>query len=212
MKRPSPALVISCVALFASLGGTGYAATHVVAGDAKAKSKSKAPKYVTSTEVNKLIASYAKTHKLVGPQGLAGLPGASGSPGAEGKVGPQGPGAHLVNVALLGSGSETVKFGAWELVVTCSSSGAKYEVKGTGTMAYTSSFGGNGSSSGTSVTNGHFTLGGEIWDVGVGSGAQSYLQAQLVSGSTADQLTLEASAESGLIEFCNVWGNTIPLS
>lgn len=200
------------MALFASLGGTGYAATHVAAGDAK--SRHKAPKYVTSAEVNKLIASYAKAHKLgaAGPQGPAGSPGAPGSPGKDGQVGPQGPGAHLIDIGMFGSGSETVKFGAWELIVTCSGSGTKYEVKGTGTMAYTSSFGGNNNSSGTSVTNGNFTLGGEIWDVLAGSGAQSYLQAQLVSGSTADQLTLEASAESGLFESCNVWGNTVPLS
>ncbi len=76
LRRPSPALVLAGIALFIVLGGTGYAATH----------SKKAAKPVTKAQVNKLVASYVKSHQ-------SQLTGPAGGPGAAGGVGPQGPGA-----------------------------------------------------------------------------------------------------------------------
>jgi hypothetical protein len=38
---PSPAMVVACIALFAALGGTGYAATQITAGKGGSATASK---------------------------------------------------------------------------------------------------------------------------------------------------------------------------
>jgi Collagen triple helix repeat (20 copies) len=66
--RPSPATVIACLSLFVALGGTGYAATHLPAG-------------------NRATISRVKR----GPRGPRGLRGPQGPPGPQGPQGTPGP-------------------------------------------------------------------------------------------------------------------------
>ena len=70
---PSPALVISMVALFVALGGTGYAASQAGGGDHAAKAK-------------KINVKHGKR----GPRGLRGLTGPRGAQGAQGPRGATG--------------------------------------------------------------------------------------------------------------------------
>ena len=70
---PSPALVISMVALFVALGGTGYAASQAGGGDHAATVKKKSVK-----------------HGKRGPRGLRGLTGPRGPQGAQGLQGATG--------------------------------------------------------------------------------------------------------------------------
>lgn len=89
-KRPSPSLVISLVALFVALGGTGYAAFnlpknsvgsgHVINGSLQKVDLSK----------KTVIALKGKTGPR-GAQGVAGLDGDVGPPGAAGPQGATGP-------------------------------------------------------------------------------------------------------------------------
>jgi hypothetical protein len=77
LKLPSPAMIVACVALFAALGGTGYAAGNLV---------------------HKATASSAKKPKrgprgkrgLAGPAGPQGAPGPKGATGAKGEQGVKG--------------------------------------------------------------------------------------------------------------------------
>jgi Collagen triple helix repeat (20 copies) len=76
LKLPSPAMIVACVALFAALGGTGYAAGNLV---------------------HKATASAAKAKRgprgkrgPAGAQGPIGAPGPKGATGAEGPQGPKG--------------------------------------------------------------------------------------------------------------------------
>src|SRR3954464_8023997 len=87
-RRPSPAFVLAVVAVFASLGGTGYAT-------------SKTAKPLTKKQINKLIASYVKAHRsaLKGPAGAPGgqgVQGVQGVAGASGNDGAAGPGANRI--------------------------------------------------------------------------------------------------------------------
>lgn len=197
MKRPSPALVISFIALFASLGGTGYAATH--------KSKHKAPKPVTSAQVNKLIGAYVKAHHI----GAVGPAGPQGQTGAQGGVGPQGPGAQRIDV-VSGEAPATkiASFGLWTLTMTCKSTGTETVINGPGSFTFTESFGpgkGTASTSSDDVTvDGFFT--------GVGNGAQQGMHGFLTSGSTMVELDLETTATKTSSQVCGVRGDAITAS
>jgi len=83
--RPSPSLVIACIALFVALGGTGYAALTLPKNSVKAKQL--APRSVSSSEAYNLTAKdfRAKARsKLRGPQGGQGPVGPPGPPGGAG--------------------------------------------------------------------------------------------------------------------------------
>ncbi len=186
MKRPSPALVISCVALFASLGGTGYAATQLHSGaiEAKAKSKAKAPKPLTSGQVNKLIAAYLTAHHI-GATGPAGAQGTAGAPGGEGKVGPQGPGAQQIDVRSgEASATKIATFGPWTLTMTCTNTGAETVINGPGSFTFTESFGKS------SATTGSDDVTVDGFGTGVGNGAQQGMHGFLASGKTMVELNL----------------------
>jgi hypothetical protein len=71
MRKPSPALVIACVALFVALGGTAIAAKHYLI-----------------TSVNQISPKVRKS--LQGTPGPAGPAGAAGKNGADGKNGLSG--------------------------------------------------------------------------------------------------------------------------
>jgi hypothetical protein len=89
--RPSPAMVIACVALSLVLGGTGYAAIQALPRNS-----------VTTVQVKdrSLLARDFKPGQL--PRGAPGPAGAAGPAGPQGPAGPAG-----------GSGSSAVK---WALV------------------------------------------------------------------------------------------------
>ncbi len=81
MKRPSPALIISLLALFVALGGTSYAVSQL-------PEKSVGTKQLQNGAVTAKKIKKATRKALKGKRGLRGLPG---SPGAKGDPGPQGP-------------------------------------------------------------------------------------------------------------------------
>ncbi len=84
-RRPSPALIISLVALFVSLGGTGYAAVKINGKNIKNKSIS-GKKLKTGT----LTGRHIKNRSLAANDFKAGqLP--AGAPGLRGAPGPTGP-------------------------------------------------------------------------------------------------------------------------
>lgn len=91
--RPSPALVIALIALFVSLGGTGYAAAKI--GSAQIKNNSIQSKDIKNNQVagrdvknSSLMAKDFKAGQLpAGPQGAAGPTGATGPTGAGGAPG-----------------------------------------------------------------------------------------------------------------------------
>ena len=89
--QPSPSMAVALLALFCSLGGTGYAASSLVAPKAttEAAHKAKTAKPLSSSQVNKLIAAYFSSH-LSQLQGRPGAVGSSGSGGSKGEAG--GPG------------------------------------------------------------------------------------------------------------------------
>lgn len=99
LRRPSPALVIACIALGIALGGTGYATVLQVpknsVGTAQLKSsavtnKKLAPNAVTSAKVQNrsLLRADFATGQLpagpAGPTGPAGPAGPAGPPGLSG--------------------------------------------------------------------------------------------------------------------------------
>ena len=89
IQRPSPAMVIACLALLLALGGTGYAAGVLPVGSVG----------TPQLKANAVVSSKVKDGSLLGrdfkagqlPRGLQGLPGQTG---AQGPAGPKGdPGA-----------------------------------------------------------------------------------------------------------------------
>ena len=75
LRPPSPATVIALIALFVTLGGTGYAATHHADAASKHTKKKTA---LTARKVNSLIKTYFNKNKqaLIGPAGAPGKAGA----------------------------------------------------------------------------------------------------------------------------------------
>ncbi|MFT4048589.1 MAG: collagen-like protein [Solirubrobacterales bacterium] len=92
MKRPSPALVIACLALFVALSGTSYAALKLPknsVGPAQIKKNS-----VSSTKVKdgSLLAKDFKAGQIpTGAKGEKGERGEKGDKGDAGATGAQGP-------------------------------------------------------------------------------------------------------------------------
>ncbi|MGH3064853.1 MAG: hypothetical protein ACRDOF_00995, partial [Gaiellaceae bacterium] len=96
LRRPSPALVIACVALGIALGGTGYATVLNVprssVGPAQLKSsavttRTIAPNAVTSAKVKNrslLRADFARGQLAAGPAGPVGPAGPAGPAGPPG--------------------------------------------------------------------------------------------------------------------------------
>ena len=88
VRTPSPALVISLIALFVALGGTAYAATTL-------PKNSVGTRQLKSNAVN---SSKVKNHSLLAadfrpgqlPRGKTGAQGPAGPQGAQGQAGPQG--------------------------------------------------------------------------------------------------------------------------
>jgi hypothetical protein len=89
VRRPSPALVISCVALALALGGTGIAAVSALPKNSVGTAQLK-PSAVTSAKVKNrtlLRADFAPGQLLAGPAGPAGPIGPAGPTGPAGLSG-----------------------------------------------------------------------------------------------------------------------------
>jgi len=201
-RRPTPAFVIACIALFAAMGGTGYAAQHT-------------SKPLSKSQINKLIASYFKKHKsqFVGPRGATGPAGANGTNGTNGDRGPQGPGAIKLSLSTTSAtaGAQAVgTAGPWSFTLTCPPGGpAQFTVHGPGNVGGTTIIGG---SPATSYVGGMGPIGGGATSA-VGTGGNMALNDQLQSGSSLDNLNVLISAgNGGLFETCNVVGEAIPVS
>jgi hypothetical protein len=89
MRKPSPALVISLIALFVALSGTSYAVSKLPKNSVGNKQLKK--NAVTSKKVKdrSLLARDFKPGQL--PAGAAGAAGTNGARGATGATGPAGP-------------------------------------------------------------------------------------------------------------------------
>jgi len=79
-RRPSPALVVACLALAVSLGGTGYAAVVLPANSVGTK----------QLQNGAVVGAKVKRHSLVASNFKPGAVPA-GPPGAQGLAGPAGP-------------------------------------------------------------------------------------------------------------------------
>ena len=91
MKAPSPALVVSLIALAVALGGTGYAVTQLPKNSVGTKQIKNGAVTGAKVKAGSLTASAFKPGQLpAGPQGAAGATGAQGPAGPQGATGPQG--------------------------------------------------------------------------------------------------------------------------
>ena len=105
--RPSPAMVVACIALTIALGGTSYAAVNLPrnsVGTAQLKKN-----VITSAKVKNfsLLRADFKRGQLPagprGPEGLQGPKGDQGIQGIQGIQGPAGPGAQWATVSSGGT-------------------------------------------------------------------------------------------------------------
>ena len=80
--RPSPALVVACLALAAALGGTGYAAIVLPANSVGTAQLQSQAVVASKIKTHSLVASNFKPGQL--PRGAQGLAGAAGPPGPKG--------------------------------------------------------------------------------------------------------------------------------
>jgi hypothetical protein len=83
-KRPSAALVIACLALFAALGGTATAAKLITSKDIKNGSIKASD---LSAAAKRALKGNRGARGPSGPQGAPGVPGPAGAPGAPGPTG-----------------------------------------------------------------------------------------------------------------------------
>jgi pilus assembly protein FimV len=213
--RPSPALVIALIALFVSLGGTGYAASRIAASHSRSAG-AQASKALTKRQINALIAGYFKAHQagLVGQTGSAGTAGAPGAAGAPGTQGPQGPGA-LPIVASTTSATAGAQpagtAGPWSFTLTCGGGGATFTIHGPGTVGGTTSL-----ASGVGAATTYVGTSGSIGsgaNSSIGSGGQMSQTEFLQSGSTLYEVKMLMTAvNGGLFNNCTLVGDAIPVS
>jgi hypothetical protein len=89
VKPPSPALVVSLIALAVALGGTGYAVTQLPRNSVGTKQIKKNAVTGAKVKAGSLEASDFKPGQL--PRGERGPQGATGERGAQGTAGERGP-------------------------------------------------------------------------------------------------------------------------
>jgi hypothetical protein len=219
-RRPSPALVIAVIALFVSLGGTGYAAS-TIAGSQRQSAGGKAPKALTKRRVDALIAGYFNAHKdeLVGPSGSRGPTGATGAAGTAGAAGttggqgPQGPGALPIRASGSSASAEPQPAGTagpWSFALTCNGGGATFTIHGPGTVGGTTSL-----ASGVGAATTYVSASGPIGsgsNASIGLGGQMSQTEFLQSGSTLYEVKMLMTAVNGLFNTCSLIGDAIPVS
>jgi hypothetical protein len=123
--RPSPAIVIACVALLLALGGVSWAATALPrnsVGTAQLKNNA-----VTSGKVKNhslLRADFKSGQVPRGPAGPAGPTGATGAAGPKGPTGPAGPaGTANIRWALIAADATIVSKSDSNITLTSHSTG-----------------------------------------------------------------------------------------
>jgi hypothetical protein len=216
---------VAVVALFASMGGTGYAATQVGSRRSATHPKAKA---MSTAQVKRLIAGYVHGHTAqlrgsagaagaVGPAGVAGPTGDTGAKGdtgtkgdtgVKGDIGPQGPGAVPINETELGGASNpsVATFGPWTVSFSCSVSPAQDTVTVSGPGAFWRS-----DELGTTSVTLNQTSGSLPASLTVtNTAAQGSQTLMLQSGTDVDQVTLEQTATNGLFQTCRLIGEAIP--
>jgi hypothetical protein len=96
--RPSPAMVVACIALVFAMTGAGYAAGMLGPNTVGTKQLKKNAVISSKVKNRSLLAVDFKAGQLP-----AGPPGAPGAPGAPGQQGPAGPGAQWATVSSAGT-------------------------------------------------------------------------------------------------------------
>ena len=91
--RPSPAMVVACIALVFAMTGAGYAAGMLGPNTVGTKQLKKNAVISSKVKNRSLLAVDFKAGQLP-----AGPPGAPGAPGAPGQQGPPGPGAQWATI------------------------------------------------------------------------------------------------------------------
>jgi hypothetical protein len=97
--RPSPAMVVGCIALGVALGGTSVAAIQALPKNSVGTKQLKNGA-VTKKKINKKTIAQLRGNR--GPRGLQGPQGAQGAQGIQGIQGIQGPPGPLVNTLPAG--------------------------------------------------------------------------------------------------------------
>jgi hypothetical protein len=90
-RRPSPSFVISLIALFVAMGGTGYAAVHLgknTVGSRQIRAGAVGSSEVKNGALRPADFSGGALSALRGPAGAAGAAGAQGPTGPTGATGP----------------------------------------------------------------------------------------------------------------------------
>jgi hypothetical protein len=111
LRRPSPALIVACLALLVALSGTGYAVSKLPADsvgtaqlrDNAVKNTKIANGAVTSEKVRRrslLAVDFAPGQLPPGRRGPAGPPGPAGPAGPAGPTGPAGAAGLISNVVV----------------------------------------------------------------------------------------------------------------
>lgn len=202
MRRPSPAFVLACIALFVSLGGTGYAAGRLGA-EAAAPKKARP---VTASQVNKLIAAYVKAHHI-GATGPQGLQGPQGSAGAAGGPGPAGPGPQPISASLVGEHAigTVATVGPWTVGFGCGEKGkiAELKINGPGTLTAGIQIEAFGASEGKT-----YSVHGGFGGTGTTVNGVSITHGYMVNEATVEQYDL-AIYQQGTE--CSIVGSAIPI-
>lgn len=125
VRRPSPAMIVACIALLVSLGGTSVAAVTQLSrnsvGTRELKDGAVTNPKLRNNAVNSakvanrslLRVDFAPGQLPAGPTGPQGPPGAAGAAGAAGPAGPAGP-AGVIGPITVRSNSVVVDGGTAE--------------------------------------------------------------------------------------------------
>src|SRR5262249_1268843 len=139
IRRPSPAMIVACIALLFALGGTSYAISSPPpdsVGPLQLRDNA-----VTNAKIQNgaVTSEKIRNHSLLaidflpgqlprGKAGAAGATGPAGPAGAAGPTGPAGPGGGISNVTVRSesvtasdSTKEDAKFQSRAVTVTCAS-------------------------------------------------------------------------------------------
>jgi hypothetical protein len=112
--RPSPAMVVACIALVFAMTGAGYAAGMLGPNTVGTKQLKKNAVISSKVKNRSLLAVDFKAGQL--PRGPKGDPGAAGAPGAPGQQGPPGPAnpyAVVLRVPSVGIDPTYVRGAGW---------------------------------------------------------------------------------------------------
>jgi hypothetical protein len=119
--RPSPAMVIACMALLFSLGGVGYAAVVLPGNSVGTKQLKKNAVVSTKVKDHSLLRVDFKSGQV--PEGARGATGATGAAGAVGAPGIQGQAGPFPDTLPTG---KTIR-GRWGMGFTATAGGQFFE-------------------------------------------------------------------------------------